>query len=966
MSSPVRNLRLRAIAKWAAIRLPFDVGRTLQRYIEAKARLSLVKQKLHRLEQSHAERVARDRHNAKRYALAYRRLVAAAVGRQPVELGVARTTAPPAERSMADRELIRSLRQRARFVERLQAGERLEAVVTEFVRERLRVDDHPVARSICQWLQTDPATRVAGYLGSALVAARTQLPELAWACFQEVPAEVWRRLAPVEYLRIGFQFEPKAAIAAAAQIIDNPPGDLPPAGWVHLATAAFGAREERLAGDLLAVADALASKAPADWAHTDARRDRLRSWIDRASRPPPPPVPPGHISLAILDYKQPDQMQTSINLGDYVQTLAYVGNIVRHQGLRFHGKPDLVGVVTELQERVRPELRLAGTSRDVTLTSVNRDASSYDAIPENSWVVAFGWYMQNIFGRYDFPLHPNLRPIYVSFHCNRPEMLTPAALDHLRRYGPVGCRDWTTVDLLLSVDIPAFFSGCLTTTVNTVFPDLPGDEVPAAGAPVAYVDVAAPDGAETMPQVDSEVRHSGLAANLRRAVELIEGYRRRYSAVVTSRLHCYLPVRSVGMRAEFRPRNPGDVRFEGLVDLTDAGYATVRHGLLTKLERVLGAIFAGKDEHELCAADVERAEARRASVPPIPPPSFDIPNACALIRAKQVVIERSAPGAGRPKVHFALVGDGNLKEEMRICLTAMVENSARPLHLWILCRDHVPADYHQLAALFPEVSFTWLPCDEVDYGPVLGMLKHVTVSTMDRLLLPDLLPELDRIVYHDIDALPLADVGQLYDWDLQGQPLGARSAVARHVVSGFTNVRRSVKRLRESPTAAHDCLRRMYARHGHDFTAFNAGILVLDLARMRSDGFGREFIQFVEQYGMNDQEVLNCYAGPNRAVLPAQWNSLPTQEVIDDPKIIHWAGALKPWNREYVLLREKWREYAQRLRDRESRFAMGVAVPAEQSSPVRGSRTASSGSEHDAAEPALAVRSAVALARQSG
>jgi lipopolysaccharide biosynthesis glycosyltransferase len=141
--------------------------------------------------------------------------------------------------------------------------------------------------------------------------------------------------------------------------------------------------------------------------------------------------------------------------------------------------------------------------------------------------------------------------------------------------------------------------------------------------------------------------------------------------------------------------------------------------------------------------------------------------------------------------------------------------------------------------------------------------------------------------------------------------------VADDAISGFTNVRRSAKRLRERPAIAHDCLRRMYARHGHDFTAFNAGILVLDLARMRADGFGREFIPFVEQYGMNDQEVLNCYAGPDRAELPPQWNSFPTQEVVEDPKIIHWAGPLKPWRREYVLLREKWSEYALRARSRE-------------------------------------------------
>jgi lipopolysaccharide biosynthesis glycosyltransferase len=187
---------------------------------------------------------------------------------------------------------------------------------------------------------------------------------------------------------------------------------------------------------------------------------------------------------------------------------------------------------------------------------------------------------------------------------------------------------------------------------------------------------------------------------------------------------------------------------------------------------------------------------------------------------------------------------------------------------------------------------------------------------MDRLLLPELLPELDRIVYHDLDALPLGDLAELSGWDLAGHPIAARSAIATHVLSGFSNIVRSAKRLRGDHAAAYDLLRRMYTRHNYDFTSFNAGILVLDLDRMRAEDFCRDFVPFVERYGMNDQEVLNCYAGPRRAVLPSRWNAIPTQEPVIDPLVIHWAGPLKPWKDNYVVLREVWAEYAQRVAQR--------------------------------------------------
>ena len=107
------------------------------------------------------------------------------------------------------------------------------------------------------------------------------------------------------------------------------------------------------------------------------------------------------------------------------------------------------------------------------MITAHRDASIYEPIPEDTWILCFGWFMHSLFRmRHGFPLHRNLRPIFVSFHCNKRELLTPEAIDYLKRYGPVGCRDWTTVDLLLSIGVPAFFSGCLTTTIDTVFPDL--------------------------------------------------------------------------------------------------------------------------------------------------------------------------------------------------------------------------------------------------------------------------------------------------------------------------------------------------------------------------------------------------------------------------------------------------------------------------------------------------------------
>jgi hypothetical protein len=140
--------------------------------------------------------------------------------------------------------------------------------------------------------------------------------------------------------------------------------------------------------------------------------------------------------------------------------------------VRFSGEDGLGELASELQGRVRPELRRRDVSGAIHLFGVDRDFSGEAQIPPDTWMLAFGWHMHPLFDlRYDFPYHPNLRPLYLSFHVNRLDMLSEAALEELRRHGPVGCRDWTTVFLLLSAGVDAFFSGCVSLTVDALVPD---------------------------------------------------------------------------------------------------------------------------------------------------------------------------------------------------------------------------------------------------------------------------------------------------------------------------------------------------------------------------------------------------------------------------------------------------------------------------------------------------------------
>lgn len=68
-----------------------------------------------------------------------------------------------------------------------------------------------------------------------------------------------------------------------------------------------------------------------------------------------------------------------------------------------------------------------------------------------------------------FPPSKDIDPLLISMHLFQKyydKFERPEFLDYLRQHGPVGCRDMATKQYLDSHDVPTYFSGCLTTTLQ--------------------------------------------------------------------------------------------------------------------------------------------------------------------------------------------------------------------------------------------------------------------------------------------------------------------------------------------------------------------------------------------------------------------------------------------------------------------------------------------------------------------
>ena len=568
----------------------------------------------------------------------------------------------------------------------------------------------------------------------------------------------------------------------------------------------------------------------------------LREWTHPAVLGP---APQDAVRLGVLDYRQPDRARVSKNIGDYVQTLALLGNLARFTHAEFTGVAALGELAAELQSRVRSDLRIESPPHRVHLVPVSRDFSVGDPVPEDTWLLAFGWHMHSSFGlRFGLPYHSRLMPLFVSFHLSNLAVLDEPAVSYLRRSGPIGCRDWTTVDLLLSAGVDAFFTGCVTTTVDGVFPPLASIDRSGVDT-IGVIDLPKRVGRDLDQPVDQmrnahpSHRNLDLVSGTRAAMGVLEQYQQRLDRIITGRLHSYLPAVSLGLEVDFRPRHPNDVRLVGLDNLHPASpeLERMRAGLRDLLEKTLCDIMSGAHRDDVYAAWRARtaplvAAARaRHSAPAHPYPAVS-PH--GISRRSSALPER-APAIDAA-IDVAIVAEGATLGQLPAVVDTVVGGTTVPLRIWVITR--------QADAELPELPVTYLRFGEAPPAAEL-------------LLLPALLPEVTRLVVLDVEetAEATVDIVRLAGIDLHGHAVAARKAPQPSALRW----RRAADRLPPGPAA--ELRRLMSARHPFDVRALGRSPLVLDLARMRADDSLVECLALAAAYELDRSEALLAYAG---------------------------------------------------------------------------------------------------------
>lgn len=193
----------------------------------------------------------------------------------------------------------------------------------------------------------------------------------------------------------------------------------------------------------------------------------------------------------------------------------------------------------------------------------------------NGWLMhtkEAAWYRMDVLppNRFWPPASP-IRPLLISIHIYeafKPLAFSPKSIAYLKKYGPVGARDYATLAELQCHGIPAYFSGCLTLTLQnegTVREDVIY-VVDLDDACFEYIRSKATGRVERVTHVADPHAFSSQEERHTYVLSLLDKYKRA-KCVVTNRLHATLPSLAFETPVLLVGNMEFDPRFTGLLEL---------------------------------------------------------------------------------------------------------------------------------------------------------------------------------------------------------------------------------------------------------------------------------------------------------------------------------------------------------------------------------------------------------------
>jgi lipopolysaccharide biosynthesis glycosyltransferase len=285
---------------------------------------------------------------------------------------------------------------------------------------------------------------------------------------------------------------------------------------------------------------------------------------------------------------------------------------------------------------------------------------------------------------------------------------------------------------------------------------------------------------------------------------------------------------------------------------------------------------------------------------------------------KRLGAGRNLPVKGKDKINVAFVTDDGFALPTYVALHSLIRNKKEDVavDVYVLSVNLSKANIENLKSLQTDkVSVFVVELDE--NGSQFAILKkgfHVSTAAITKFSLPEILADLDKVLYLDGDIIVRTDLSELYN---------------ECIDDFYAGVVPDIK-----PTLKYkpSILNKLNVEHHRYY--FNSGMMLLNLKRMRRDDMTNRLLDY-RKNGVNffmDQDALNVVFEDSVRYLSCRNNLLVTlqgeftlqqiaheysepnecksfSDLVASASIVHFASKEKPWKTRQGEQFQLWYQY---------------------------------------------------------
>ena len=232
-------------------------------------------------------------------------------------------------------------------------------------------------------------------------------------------------------------------------------------------------------------------------------------------------------------------------------------------------------------------------------------------------------------------------------------------------------------------------------------------------------------------------------------------------------------------------------------------------------------------------------------------------------------------------INVCISCDDNYAKYASVVMAYIVSNASEEddLHFYILDGEISDDSKAKMMTLKEfkncEINFVKVDESKLEIYKRINTHKYITLPTYYRLILSELLPNVERVIYLDCDTVVNVSLKELFETDLE-----------ENIIAGVLDAR--VKHKKKWKNSKY----------------INAGMVVFDLAKIRKENIEQKFYEYtknnIDKIETGDQDIINYTLSGRIKILDDDWNVQVSgfasrTSFTKRPKIIHYIGYYKPW-----------------------------------------------------------------------